>query len=198
MIAVAEILGRAFLQDIADGKDPTFKIPTGPAQPSSSSQPSFSRSDSVKTTTKRAAAAASAAAGASPWVSGMPSASIHLEAIPCCTPVNHNRYMSMRTKATSFPLCYDDLDPLKLTENATQQEILVPIRLDLEIEGQKLRDCFVWNKNEQLITPEVFAEILCEDLDLNASNFVPGRLIRSICFQVNFLAFLIFSDCSKN
>jgi SWI/SNF-related matrix-associated actin-dependent regulator of chromatin subfamily B protein 1 len=32
-------------------------------------------------------------------------------------------------------------------ENAQQNEDLVPIRLDMEIEGQKLRDTFTWNKN---------------------------------------------------
>ena len=42
---------------------------------------------------------------------------------------------------------YDDLDPATIHENANQKEQLVPIRLDIEIEGQKLRDCFTWNKN---------------------------------------------------
>lgn len=32
-------------------------------------------------------------------------------------------------------------------ENASQSEVLVPIRLDMEIEGQKLRDAFTWNMN---------------------------------------------------
>ena len=41
----------------------------------------------------------------------------------------------------------DDLDPALIQENANQSEILVPIRLDMEIEGQKLRDCFTWNRN---------------------------------------------------
>ena len=49
-------------------------------------------------------------------------------------------------------------------ENANQQEELVPIRIDMELEGQKLRDCFVWNRNERLITPEAFAEAMCDDL----------------------------------
>uniref|UniRef100_H2Z2A4 Uncharacterized protein n=1 Tax=Ciona savignyi TaxID=51511 RepID=H2Z2A4_CIOSA len=43
----------------------------------------------------------------------------------------------------------------------------------MEIDGQKLRDTFCWNKNEQLITPEMFAEVLCDDLDLNVLTFVP-------------------------
>jgi hypothetical protein len=32
-------------------------------------------------------------------------------------------------------------------DNAEEPEVLVPIRLDMEIEGQKLRDTFTWNKN---------------------------------------------------
>lgn len=44
-------------------------------------------------------------------------------------------------------MCFDDTDPYSISENAQQPEILVPIRLDMEIEGQKLRDTFTWNKN---------------------------------------------------
>ena len=67
----------------------------------------------------------------------------------------------------------------------------------MEIEGQKLRDTFTWNRNgthllllipcmlltnlcslfpwiETLITPEQFAEVLCDDLDLNPMTFVPA------------------------
>jgi len=70
-------------------------------------------------------------------------------------------------------MLYDDLDPATLHENAGQPECLVPIRLDMEMEGSKLRDTFTWNKNEAQITPEQFAEILCDDLDLNPILFVP-------------------------
>lgn len=42
---------------------------------------------------------------------------------------------------------FDDTDPASNIENASQQEMLVPIRLDMEIDGQKLRDTFTWNKN---------------------------------------------------
>lgn len=50
-------------------------------------------------------------------------------------------------------VCYysfDDHDPAVIHENATQPEILVPIRLDMEIDGQKLRDAFTWNMNGRL------------------------------------------------
>lgn len=42
---------------------------------------------------------------------------------------------------------YDDMDPEAIAMNADQTEDLVPIRLDMEFDGQKLRDCFVWNRN---------------------------------------------------
>lgn len=44
-------------------------------------------------------------------------------------------------------ISFDDHDPAVIHENATQPEVLVPIRLDMEIEGQKLRDAFTWNMN---------------------------------------------------
>ena len=46
--------------------------------------------------------------------------------------------------------------------------------MDMDIEGQKLRDTFLWNKSETLITPEMFAETVCDDLDLNPIHFVPA------------------------
>lgn len=90
-----------------------------------------------------------------------------------------------------FLFSFDYTDTSSALENAQQNEDLVPIRLDMEIEGQKLRDTFTWNKNgknfgkkecfyfnfiliEQLISPEMFAEILCDDLDLNTVAFVPA------------------------
>jgi SWI/SNF-related matrix-associated actin-dependent regulator of chromatin subfamily B protein 1 len=42
---------------------------------------------------------------------------------------------------------FDYTDTSTALENAQQSEDLVPIRLDMEIEGQKLRDTFTWNKN---------------------------------------------------
>ena len=42
---------------------------------------------------------------------------------------------------------YDDRNPASLYEAAMLPEVLVPIRLDIDIDGQKLRDTFTWNKN---------------------------------------------------
>ncbi|KAF6023090.1 SMARCB1 [Bugula neritina] len=110
---------------------------------------------------------------AQPWTStALPNTSQHLDAVPCSTPINKNRMG--RTKIKTWPLCYDDMDADAILMNAEQPEDLVPIRLDMEFDGQKLRDCFVWNRNEQLISPEQFGEILCDDLDLNPIHFVPA------------------------
>ena len=98
--------------------------------------------------------------------------SSHLDAVPQPTPINRNRVV--HKKVRSFPLCFDDTDPGAVHDNATQQEVLVPIRLDMDLEGQKLRDTFLWNKSETLISPDMYAEILCDDLDLNPIHFVPA------------------------
>ncbi|KAG4304494.1 hypothetical protein PORY_002204 [Pneumocystis oryctolagi] len=37
----------------------------------------------------------------------------------------------------------------------------------------KLKDVFTWNMNEELITPDLFAQIMCADLDIPASIFAP-------------------------
>ncbi|XP_063699426.1 SWI/SNF-related matrix-associated actin-dependent regulator of chromatin subfamily B member 1 [Culicoides brevitarsis] len=107
-----------------------------------------------------------------PWAPTMPNSSHHLDAVPQPTAINRNRVY--QKKIRTFPMCFDDTDPTINLENASQQEVLVPIRLDMELEGQKLRDTFTWNKNECMISPEQFAEVLCDDLDLNPLTFIPA------------------------
>ena len=68
----------------------------------------------------------------------------HLDAVPQASPINRNRVI--HKKVRTFPLCFDDTDPAAVHENANQAEVLVPIRLDMDIDGQKLRDTFMWNK----------------------------------------------------
>jgi len=115
------------------------------------------------------------------WMPTLPNSSHHLDAVPCATPVTRSRvaYKKIRT----FPVVYDGLDTAAIQENASSSETLIPIRLDMDIDGQKIRDTFTWNKNEQNITPEQFAEILCDDLDLPQANFVPA-ITQSIRQQI--------------
>jgi chromatin structure-remodeling complex subunit SFH1 len=56
-----------------------------------------------------------------------------------------------------------------LNVNSQQEEILIPIRLDLEHNANRITDFFMWNLNENLISYEQFALITCQDLDLPTS-----------------------------
>lgn len=141
------------VQDIIDGNDDKYKAVS---VHSSESTVPREREKSKKT---------------APWMPTMPNSS-HLDAVPQATPINRNRVYNKKVR--TFPMCFDDTDPTAIYENATQGECLVPIRLDMELEGQKLRDTFTWNKNESIISPEQFAEVLCDDLDLNPVPFVPA------------------------
>ena len=49
------------------------------------------------------------------------------------TPINRNRVI--HKKVRTFPLCFDDSEPAVVHENAAMEEVLVPIRLDMDIEG---------------------------------------------------------------
>ena len=67
--------------------------------------------------------------------------SSHLDAVPQPSPINRNRVV--HKKVRTFPMCFDDSEPAAIHENAQLPEVLVPIRLDFDIEGQKLRDTFL-------------------------------------------------------
>ncbi|KAG8238337.1 hypothetical protein J437_LFUL018622 [Ladona fulva] len=145
------LLKASEVEDIIEGNDEKYK-----AVSVHSSEPPVPREGKSRKST--------------PWVPSLPNSS-HLDAVPQATPINRNRVNNKKVR--TFPF-FDDTDPSAIHENASQPELLVPIRLDMEIEGQKLRDTFTWNKNESLITPEQFAEVLCDDLDLNPLTFVPA------------------------
>ncbi|KAF9037383.1 SNF5-domain-containing protein [Hymenopellis radicata] len=53
---------------------------------------------------------------------------------------------------------------------ANLPEELVPIRLEFDVDQhQKMRDTFVWNLNDPIVTPEVFAQSVIEDYKLSSS-----------------------------
>ncbi|KAI8809472.1 hypothetical protein BJ742DRAFT_805208 [Cladochytrium replicatum] len=61
---------------------------------------------------------------------------------------------------------------------------LVPIRLDLDVDGVHVHDAFTWNLNETQLTPEKFAQMLADDIEVPVSNhFVPtvAQSIRDQC-----------------
>ncbi|KAK4574285.1 SWI/SNF chromatin-remodeling complex subunit [Recurvomyces mirabilis] len=66
-------------------------------------------------------------------------------------------------------------------DNAQQSEHheeLVPVRLDIELDKLRLRDTFTWNLHEKLISPDMYADYLIEDLK------IPPEAIREVSQQV--------------
>ncbi|KIM36135.1 hypothetical protein M413DRAFT_320258 [Hebeloma cylindrosporum] len=60
--------------------------------------------------------------------------------------------------------------PRKISaEDANRPEQLVPIRIEFDVEHHKMRDTFVWNLNDPIVTPEAFAQSLIEDYALAPS-----------------------------
>ena len=77
---------------------------------------------------------------------------------------------------------------------ASLKEVLVPIRIELEAEGLKIKDQFTWNLNEQAITPDKFAEYVCHDLSINPASYIP-MIASSIKSQIaDFKAFYQLND----
>ncbi|KAF8208209.1 hypothetical protein K438DRAFT_1961718 [Mycena galopus ATCC 62051] len=52
------------------------------------------------------------------------------------------------------------------SEDANRPEQLVPIRLEFDVEHHKMRDTFIWNLNDPVISPEHFAQTVVEDYNL--------------------------------
>ncbi|GJJ13190.1 hypothetical protein Clacol_007441 [Clathrus columnatus] len=64
------------------------------------------------------------------------------------------------------PTRHGYVTPDVLLEQARKPSTLIPIRVEIETETHRIRDAFVWNLNEQIISPAAFARIFCADLDL--------------------------------
>ncbi|PBP22952.1 snf5/smarcb1/ini1 [Diplocarpon rosae] len=65
---------------------------------------------------------------------------------------------------------------LKRKDVATQaehDELLAPIRLEIDWDKIKLRDTFTWNYYDRIVTPEIFANQLVEDFGLSAPAAIP-------------------------
>lgn len=67
-----------------------------------------------------------------------------------------------------FPLLFLSSEE-QLANQAERSVALVPIRVEFETETHRIRDCFVWNLHESLVSPEEFARTFCADLDLPAA-----------------------------
>lgn len=86
-----------------------------------------------------------------------------------------------RVATTSMYL--ERLKPKQLAAIGDKKEDLVPVRLEIDHEGWKLRDTFTWNSADDITSYDEFARGLCEDYGLPEAGFVP--LIReSLAVQI--------------
>ena len=86
-------------------------------------------------------------------------------------PFQRKRAGGMRTKELRVP-------KKELGNQAEQLDELVPIRLDIEWNKIRLRDTFTWNLHDRVVSPDLFAQQLVEDLKLPLEDC--GPLIQQI------------------
>jgi hypothetical protein len=62
---------------------------------------------------------------------------------------------------------------------AQVDEHLIPIRLDIEHDQYRLKDTFMWNVTDTVVTPELFALSLCDDFNVPPNLFV-SKIVSAI------------------
>lgn len=55
---------------------------------------------------------------------------------------------------------------------ADVEDHVIPIRLDVEHDHFRLRDTFMWNVSDTVISPEMFAVSICDDFGVSPNHFV--------------------------
>lgn len=67
------------------------------------------------------------------------------------------------------------------TDNDSKSEpIIIPVALNIENNGVKIIDHFTWNINDPSMTPEEFANIYCQDLDLQNNAALNQQIVNAI------------------
>ncbi len=71
------------------------------------------------------------------------------------------------------------------TVSAYKPPVLIPIQIDISYNHLRLKDSFLWHKDDTSVTIEEFVRRLCEDLDFPPHIFV-GPVVRSMRAQIEF------------
>ncbi|WFD28223.1 Chromatin structure remodeling complex protein sfh1 [Malassezia nana] len=77
-------------------------------------------------------------------------------------PVPSRRLVVRPAKPVRPPYFSDE----QLAQQGECPEVLVPIRVEFHTDTHRIKDVFLWNINERLITPYQFAHMFLQDLDL--------------------------------
>lgn len=78
----------------------------------------------------------------------------------------------------------DHSSPAQLKTMANVQDHIIPVRLDLEHDHHRLRDTFLWNVSDKVVTPEIFAQSMCDDFKVPYAHFGP-RIVSAIQERVS-------------
>ncbi|GAA6017321.1 hypothetical protein JCM8202_005637 [Rhodotorula sphaerocarpa] len=85
----------------------------------------------------------------------------------------------------------------QLEEHAGRGGALVPVQIDLDVDTFKIRDSFVWNVQEKLITPAAFARVFCDDLDIDVATYakaIEQQITQQVHEQTGVALFPLLSE----
>ncbi|KAK8850360.1 hypothetical protein IAR55_004278 [Kwoniella newhampshirensis] len=85
-------------------------------------------------------------------------------------PADKDRMRAQRTHKGRKQVKFSQAD---LKSMADVEDHLVPVRLELEHDHHKIKDTFMWNCSDTVVTPELFAQTLCDDFGVPHVHFAP-------------------------
>jgi hypothetical protein len=97
-------------------------------------------------------------------------------------------------------------------DKLTAPDQLLPIRIDLDMEGRKYRDLIIWNLNEPYFTAEQFAKLIAEENNLSANfeteitnlikrsigNYEPADQLKDECIKTIEIDVRVDNICVKD
>lgn len=96
---------------------------------------------------------------------------------------NSNQAGKIEIKRQAAPNKHVQYTPEQLRDIASREEQLVPIRLSFDVEHTKVVDFFLWDVTDPSLTPEQFAIMTCQELELPVGY--TSNIVNAIKSQLN-------------
>nr|KAJ3418527.1 SWI SNF, matrix associated, actin dependent regulator of chromatin, sub b, member 1 [Polyrhizophydium stewartii] len=143
-----------------DGQDDLDADGKGRRKSRRAAGPAMRRSDRASANVAAVAAAVAASNGAQDTASSLGSE------VPSRIVIATNRPKPLRLLRETEH-AYEQILLCKHDMFASVKEVLVPVKLEFELDGMRVRDTITWNLNDVLVTPVMFARYLQQDLELS-------------------------------